>query len=349
MPWPVQYRTLRLDVDGTSYIRTPDFHKTMNEHDKRGMAWRFNGSWTTYQPKKTRTYKNLDRLGVESEDQFWNVMQEFKTAGHQPPPSLGSVFREYMKKANIKTRRPSITSPFYRAIFGGWQKALHRGSYNDTCYVYDINRAYRWSASAGLPDLFTAHYTKDLSWPIALYVVTECRPQLPFTDRRSVAVLTSEQRDTFGIVDAKVLHGIGFRDTIDLSPLFQQIDLELPLSSKRIGQTFWGSWNTYHGVEQIGFANMKSRELRNIFYNPVWCAFITARVKQRLWHWRNISLHFYSDSIITKEPIPTGTEHGDWKHVATYPSIFIKSPGVFRVGPKWVKHAGFKHDEVIPF
>ncbi|OLD88148.1 MAG: hypothetical protein AUG85_05455 [Gemmatimonadetes bacterium 13_1_20CM_4_66_11] len=318
--WPAWYRKIE-PSSGASYIRTQDFHTAVHTHEKRGIAWKFNGEWTTYNPNKSVSYKNLDRLGVDTESDFWTLMDEAQRANIKPPSSLSSIFIEYAQRRHIRWSRFSPKSPFFGTAFGGWERLMFQGGeYAAPIFLYDMNKAYRWSASVGMPDLSTAHRTKSFYAPHAIYLATNIKPFFPFANRNSTVILTSEERDAYGCDSATVLKGVAFRDTIDITPVFEDIDAAFPSVSKRIGQAFWGTWNSHRVVQQVGMLSGKMHELRNLYYNPIWAAFVTGRVKMRCWHWRNITLRVYCDSIMTTEPIPTGSDPGEWKLVREYPS-----------------------------
>src|SRR3990167_1495156 len=180
-------------LEGTCYVRTPDFPAAFRRHGPRGHAWRFHDAWTTYCPNRRVTYKSYDRLGAATADEFWSIMACAKAAGCDPPTSLGSLFTATGQR--IPFPRSSVIAPFLGASFGGWQEALRRGDFRGHVYHYDLRKAYRWAACAGLPELRTAYPTKEWDAPRAIYLVQVPAGAIPYRRTPGVAIVTSEERD----------------------------------------------------------------------------------------------------------------------------------------------------------
>lgn len=351
MTWPavlpIDLQTVR---EGTCYIPVRKFPEALAKHRPKGQAWRFGGKWTTYCPSRSLAYKNIDRLNPLSDEDFWQVLAEAQAAGMNPPTSFGDFF---MSCYRAPLARGSITSPFRHFTFGGWQAALQRGAFHGRFYLYDLNSAYRWAASAGLPHPGTAYYTLDFTKPSALYVVDLPIAIVPYQRGGGLTVITSEERDFFGLTDCKnlrVLYGMAFRAQLDLSDTFRKIDARFPKCAKRISRAFWGLWNTTRAPEQVSWKHgEKVRQMKNPFYNPIWAAFVTARVKLRLALHRKDALRVFVDSILMPEEIQTGPGVGEFKLVDTFKDVWIRHAGYWGAGDATLAQTGKRPGDLTPF
>lgn len=345
MSWPAWYKTLE-PVEGTCYIRPHDFPQALGRHDRRGQAWKYQDRWTTYCPNRRVSYKAIDRLSPESEDEFWSIMHAAKDAGLNPPTSYAELFLSCYR---APMPRVTVRSPFLGFRFGGWQEAFRRGPASGTVYHYDLNKAYRWSASCGLPDLRTARPTWDFSCPSAVYLVTGLKVgSIPY--RRVPPgipqMVTSEERDALGLLDQGrnigIIRGYRFSDTISLQDTFTQLDKKFsPAIVSRISRAFWGMWNTRTAPEILSWKHgEKIRQMRNPWFNPVWSAFITSRVKLRLNVFHGRMLHCFVDSVHVTDELPTGEAPGEWRLVGTYKNYWCRAPGQWGDGSYTLKHTG---------
>lgn len=319
---PIGYRNLH-QSDGVSYIREEEFNHVIAIHQSRGWLWKFDGTPTSYAPNKKLMFKNLDRLRFDTEDQFWTFIEDVKRAEMKPPTSLSGVFVACAKRERLSWRTYAPKAPFYGRMFGPWMEQIFRGGeYTAPVFLYDINQAYRWSGTVGLPDLNSAYRTRDFREPHAIYLVKNAKPYFPPpVDRETdgTFVMTSEERDAYQIDSADVVHGVAFRnERVDVQRVFDRIDTEFPSVAKAVSQSYWGIWSSPKSVQQIGMLSGSTRELRNIYYNPVWAAFVTGRVKIACWLKRDVTLRIYCDSIMSTAAIPTGTEPGEWKLVKEF-------------------------------
>lgn len=344
MPWPAWYQTTE-PSEGTCYIRGMYLPSMVEKHRRSGQAWRYNHKWTTYCPNRRLSYKALDRLMPENEDDFWQIMDAARRAGLQPPTSFADLF---LSTYHAPMPRVSVCAPFVGFRFGGWQEAFRRGQAPGRVYQYDLNKAYRWSASCGLPDLRTAYPTRDFTKPYAIYSVRGIPPGvIPYRRVPSdeVHMVTSEERDAFKLTDVRslrILKGFAFSRSIDLSDTFRNIDTQFSRSiAARISRAFWGLWNTRTAPEQIGWKHgEKIRQMRNPWYNPIWSAFITSRVKLRLNVFRGRMLHCFVDSVHVQDELPTGDQPGDWKLVGTFDRFWCRAPGRWGDGEYTLKWCG---------
>lgn len=341
--WPAWYRTIEPNR-GTCYVPHYDFPAAIARHNKHGQAWKYNGRYTTYCPNRRVTFKALDRLGVEDEKEFWSLVAAVKQAGISPPTSYANVFLSCYR---APMPRVSPRSHFYGFRFGGWQEAFRRGESHRTVYQYDLNKAYRWAASCGLPDLRSARRTWDFDSPCAVYLVSGLRPgAIPYrrVPAESYHMVTSEERDALALDlrRATVHVGVSFTRTCSLVETFEALDRRFPVSVvARVSRAFWGMWNTTTAPEVVSWTKgERSRTMKNPWYNPIWSAFITSRVKLRLNLHRARMLHCFVDSLHVTDQLPTGTEPGDWKLVGEYKRFWCRAPGQWGDGDYTMKWTG---------
>ena len=241
--------------------------------------------------------------------------------------------------------RVSVIAPFART-FGGWQEVFWKGTWWGKVWHYDMRKAYRWAGCQGLPKMGTAYRTKDWDAPCAVYVCELWGDTKPYARSYGVHVVTSEERDQLKITPKRVLFGVGFRDQVDLTPVFARIDRLFPQCRDRISQSYWGMWNAIKGAEQVTWKSGHCvRELRNPMFNPIWAAFITSRVKLRLIPFLPIMLHCFVDSMLTKELVVTGDRIGDWVLKESFRSVWIRGPGIWGERDRTIKHCGLTRSE----
>lgn len=146
----------------------------------------------------------------------------------------------------------------------------------------------------------------------------------------------------FGLHDCEVHAGIAFAKTIDMVPVWKEIETKFPYCKDRISKAFWGLWNAKRFPEAVSWKSgaLRAHFLPNPFYNPVWSAFITSRVKMRIVPWLRETVHVFADSVITTCEMPTGVGVGDWKLVDHFKDWWGHWPGHYNDGEHVVKHSG---------
>src|SRR6266508_78304 len=324
MPWPAFFNATEGFKEGTSYIPSYKFHEALNHHGRRGQGWKFNGQFTTYCPSRSVSYKCVTRLFPTTEapfdeKNFWQTLECIRAAELDPPTSFGDLWLDVYRQP---MPRVSPVSPFYGRTFGGWQEARRYGKIPGRVYHYDLNKAYRWSACLGLPDLTTSYPTKDFTKRSAIYIVVLPSGLIPWHRAPGLYVLISEERDVLGLdsVKVKVVYGIAFSRNSSLTMSFDALEKKYPAGIvSKVSRAFWGLWNTRHGPTQCSWKHgVKETPRRNPWYNPIWSAYITSRVKMRVATFLRTTVHIHVDAIWTTEPIPTGEQPGDWKLLGQY-------------------------------
>lgn len=354
MGWPALLLSAG-DAEGTHYIRGRDFPEVMRRHYPKGQAWKYRGKWTTYVPSRKLAYKNVDRFGDGNgrpitEETFWTVIRESQAAGINPPTSYADM---WLSCYDLKMPRATPIAPFRGFRFGGWEATYFRGTWDAPAYLYDLNSAYRWAASCGLPDVNSGFPTKSWNHERGVWLARIPMNRIPYARAGGVMMVTSEERDMFALqtaTDCYPIYGFAFRRDLDVAHVFDRVEQRFPASAKKISRAFWGMWNTNQAPEQVSWKHgEKSRMLRNPFYNPIWSAFITSRVKMRLAPWIPHALSVYVDGIIMKEPmIPTGPELGAFRLQREFPrGLWIKWAGHWGDDDGAIKHAGIPADHLV--
>lgn len=322
------------------YLPACAMESAIVKHGRSGQAWQFRKHWKTYRPGGGVVYKSLEGLNPEGEIDFWRIMQSNHRQGLPPPSSFGSIFHRLCR---LPWPRKSVVAPFRALTCGAWSQALTKGVFREKIYHYDLNSAYRWAGCQGLPSLKSGQRVFDLDADRAVFLVEFDEASKPpwFTDK--IGMVTSEELRATNI-RPRLLFGVQFRDWLDLTPVFSQVDKRFPHCYKRISRAYWGRWNGETEVHQHGWkSGHKIRSLPNPLHNPIWAHYITSRVKLRLHEAQQTvgAVHVQVDAVLCRDPLPVSQEVGAWKLVHEYPDgIWIHNTGQWGHGKFVVKRMG---------
>lgn len=272
--------------------------------------------------------KSADKFSVkhagnqEVFDEFIREATEFKCPR---PSSYSSVFHAMFPTAAIPR---SVNAQFEGQFAGGWEEAKTTGVLRGRWLKYDLNSAYLWASTLGLPRPSTFRYTDDISNKASMYALElaaniDTLPY-PFNQRRLVNA-TLEEIDLYSLPIKRVISGVTWDDYLDedvVTRIINQMSF-----GKEVSKAYWGLWCSTTTVRCT--TQKKTWELRNNALNLVWAHVLISRVKARVWSESKNAAHVFVDSIITQDTLPTGTRVGDWRLDAEYAN-----------GVK-VKHAGF--------
>jgi hypothetical protein len=192
----------------------------------------------------------------------------------------------------------------------------------------------------------TAYPTRDFSVPYGVFLVTNLPVgAIPWnrTSRNAVHMVTSEERNALDLpADTPVIKGFAFTDTVKLDEIFSKVDTFSKSIASRISHSFWGLWNTQRAPEAVSWKHgEKIRRMKNPWYNPIWSAFITSRVKLRIAVYRGRAIHCATDSVhLAGQEIETGDKPGDWKLVGTYDKFWCRKPNGWGDGEHTIKWSG---------
>lgn len=341
--WPVWYRSP--DGGGTVYLPAEKMQGMIEKHGFSGQAWQFRRMWKTYRPGGGVMYKAIDSLSPKDEEDFWHIMQSNYLQGFPPPTSFAGIFH---RCCFLPWPRISVIAPFHNAVAGAWSLAIEKGVFREKVYQYDINSAYRWSACQGLPSLKSGKRVYNFESDRSVFLVEFDERNKPpwFTDK--TGLITSEELQQLQI-RPRLLFGVQFRDWLDLSPVFKEIDKRFPYCFKRIGRAFWGRWNGRYAVQQHGWKDgHKVRQLDNPLHNPIWAHYITSRIKLRLQQavQQVGAFHVQVDAVLCRDQLPVSSEVGGWKLVNEFErGVWVQNTGQWGHGQFVVKRMGLTQRE----
>ena len=152
------YRNVAVGYD--SYLADPEI---MDLLPGASRSWRFNGKVRSMQ-LHGGYMKSLSGFGDHANDEwdFLTLMQDLYERGIKRPSSYSSVFHSLVKSPFIKW---SFNGPFVDWFAGGWEEAKFTGEQYGKHFQYDINSAYLWSLTEGLPDTRT-YRAEDYPHPV---------------------------------------------------------------------------------------------------------------------------------------------------------------------------------------
>jgi len=294
-----------------------------------------------------KSLHQFDRHG-HTEETFLSLMEECQRHGVERPASYSSVFHEKFKSPRVSF---SVNKYFADEFAGGWQEAIEPGMHQQHLRKYDLNSAYLWAGSQGLPNVSRGLDYSEQIKPNGLYlleIVPKIGTPFPFCRTRLV-VAEAEDVETYSLEVLRVVGGVTWGSGVSGQ---QIIDTVQRFSFwKQIGRSYWGRWASNRKVRCRTFDYFgdvrKEWELGNPFRNYVWATIIVNRVKRRLFTSGVKMLHVFVDSIITPGILPINEKIGGWKLEKEYPTgLKILGTGWYGVpGQKPEKHVGMSLEE----
>lgn len=290
--------------------------------------------------------KSLDQFDKHTEcASFMAMLQECQRNGVTRPSSYSDCFHQLFQSPRVPY---SVNHYFAEHFAGGWQEARETGKVRGHLFKYDLNSAYLWSGSQGLPDTQSFSYTDVLAHPDALYLVRIVpNPAAPFPfNRLPIVIAQLADIDLYALTVLEVIGGVRWTRQIDGDEILKVVNRFS--FYKAIGRSYWGRWGSLAPIRcktlRADATVNKEWPLRNGLLNFVWAQLIINRVKRRVFETDASPIHIFVDSIITRKRVSTGTGLGDWKLVDDYRrGLEILGPGWYGVpGGPLIKHAGAK-------
>jgi len=289
--------------------------------------------------------KAIDRFSlrhVVTEEAFNEFLRECTFFGCPRPSSYSSVFHTVYKSPRVRWSLHAIFSDWFA---GGWQQARRVGTLPGAWHQYDLNSAYLWAVTRGLPDVKSMRVSQQFGrWP-GMYALELTRPietlPYPFNTNKFVNATTAEI-DAYALPVARILGGVIWSGEIDGAPI---VDAIKQFSfAKECARSFWGRWCSTLPVE-CATRSGKRWELPNPVQNFVWAHLVVSRVKTRVWLEARNAAHIFVDSIITTDQLPTGEGLGQWRKVQEYVNgVRIKHAGYYGDTHQWSKTSGTQRD-----
>lgn len=290
-----------------------------------------------------KSLNQFDRHGMD-EATFMGFLAECERHGVERPSSYADVFHQLFVSPHI----PYTVNHFFIDHFAGaWQEAREMGIVKGHLFKYDLNSAYLWSGTQGLPKPHTFRYCDDLHTRDALFLLKiEPNVDAPFPfNRHKYVVAQRADIDLYELDVKRVVAGVQWRGQIDGDEILKVTDRFS--FRKQIARSYWGRWASKKPIrcatlEKDTAKIRKEWNLRNPALNYVWAQLIINRVKRRVYEYDPCPIHVFVDSIITRHQITTSTDIGGWKLVGEYPrGLSVLGPGWYGVpGGKLEKHAG---------
>lgn len=325
-----------------SYVGVIDLQRIARSDDAR-VIYRYGEYIRTVRLAGNVFWKNRDVFGmIAAEDstfaEFLRECQE--TARCRMPSSFGTPFHKLFRSPALPR---SINAPFSNFFRGGWQVARFLGKKREDFYHYDLNSAYLWSSTLGLPRTDTLEYAPDVRTDLdGVYLIDQGEPRdelLPYPfSTESIVIASLDEIEIYNLNIRRVLAGFTWRDVL-LPDAVTSVVSKFSFA-KQTARAYWGRWAS---IAQIECDNKtKKWYLRNPIQNYIWAHLIVSRVKMRVFQEASDAVHVFVDSVIVPRKMETSKELGGWKLVKEYlGGVRIEGPGRFGAlrGPL-DKHAG---------
>lgn len=291
-------------------------------------------------------FKRLSVFGphhTNTQESFAEFLRENAYYGSPRPGSYFSAFHEQFFSPRIKR---SINSVFAHNSKYAWQGALEHGPLQGSWKRYDLNQAYLWSTTQGLPDCRTLRASSKLGVLPGLYsltIIPDLSLPYPF-DRFENVNASTEEIDAYGLHIRRIHGGVVWQG-IEPEDLCTSVIKQFSFA-KDVSKGFWGRWASEEPLEISTHAGSRWTVPNNKL-NLVWAHMVVSRVKMRLFNVvrTHRTAHVYVDSVITTGELPTGTSLGEWKLEKEYrDGLFVGWPGGY--GPRagnLDSHTGVKY------
>lgn len=335
------FPSLRADVGMDSYVSGADLVRIVKTEDMR-VVYRYGEYIRTVRLAGSVYWKNRDTFGrVAVEDEhFSEFLKECQqTARCRMPSSFGSPFHKLFYSPALPR---SVNAPFANFFRGGWQEARLLGKRSGAFYLYDINSAYLWSSTLGLPLTETLELQFDVRTDLdGCYVIDQGEPrqELPYPfSAESVVIASLDEIESYNLNIRKVLAGFTWRDVLKpdaITSVVSQFSF-----SKQMARAYWGRWASVLRIECDN--GQRKWKLRNPIQNYIWAHLIVSRVKLRIYEEAKDAAHVFVDSVLVPRTMPTSPQLGGWKLVKEYlDGVRIEGPGRFgAMRGKLDKHSG---------
>lgn len=293
--------------------------------------------------------KSLISWREENETAIRDAIEEMReSAGVSMPSGYADAFRARFTGPRVSWSHQVHLAEWFR---GAWQAALRPGVHLGRWRLYDMQSAYLWAATQGLPDPASYYQTRSTAHKAhALYLVRLAGvahgAPYPYDTETTVLATGAEIRD-YGLDVDEIICGIAWRRAYPVRRIMDAIECWSPQLAKRVARCYWGGWASGARVECVTRSNRW--ELPPLGRNVAWAHLIVSRVRQRLADVARGAAHVFVDSVLTQSEIATGAALGDWRLVRTYEKgIRVGGPGAYgpAAGPL-DKHAGVARNSPV--
>lgn len=319
------------DMGSNAYVLRADLAEIVRAK-QAVVVYRFGEYIRTVRLPDNTWWKSADAFGKTACDEktFRAFLAEcLFTANCYMPGSFGTPFHKLFHSPRLPRTINALYESFFR---GGWQSAPYIGKHPGRFYQYDMNSAYLWSSTLGLPLCNTLEFQTDVRTDLdGCYIIDmgEPRDDLPYPFSQERVVMASlDEIEMYNLNIRAVRGGYTWRDC--LAPDAVTSVVGRFSFAKQLARAYWGRWASLANIE----CESKTRKwrLRNPVTNYLWAHMIVSRVKMRIFETTQEAHHIFVDSIIVPHKVDTSATLGGWKLVKEYlDGIRIEGPG--RYGP----------------
>lgn len=311
--------------------------------------------------KSTENFGYDEDLAYECLE-IWNSIktdvQKNKKYGYKGYPSSPASFINNNKlKHNV---RWSTNIKFKSFFTGGWIENMKSGFTMQPVYHYDINKAYLWALSQGLPKRVFP-YTKTMKHHLFVVRQQDKNHYIPSIYNTSLCIYDEDDMDFFGI-KGEVIDAVSWNDNqaYVYDNIMEFENVLPPKAFKMLQKSFWGRWAADNELLVDHYRDgklIKSRSLKNNFQNYVWSTIIIHRIIRSVFsQWLLLDgINVYVDAILSRKEMENnyiGNDIGKWKLENKFENgIYIDRPGTWDVLPltskkriTWYKHSGFSFE-----
>jgi hypothetical protein len=324
-----------------SYVRGAQLSSLLGAH--RGQlrrVWSVNGKAVTLEFQGGGIAKSIDAFEAkhwETESAFDEFLRECRDLECPRPASYGSVFHAQFRSPKILH---SFNYPFAPYFVGAWQGHAGAGIYRGEHHKYDLNSAYLWASTMGLPHPASFRMAERIGRHSGMFLVEHIpRNGLPYPFYASPVVLAStDEIEVYGLNVTRVIRGVTWTDYLDSDAVTSV--MKRASFGKLMSRAYWGRWCSTALLECSN--GRRSWYMRNHVLNIPWAHTLVSRVKMRVWEHASHAIHVFVDSIITTDKLPTGDKLGDWRLERSYPDgVKVRRAGFY--GPasgEWERTSG---------
>lgn len=312
--------------------------------------WKVAGRLVSLQLKGGGVVKATDCFPdyAHSENDMLTFLDQCLQIGVVRPSSYADLFAQRFNSPRVTWTYNSFFTEWFA---GGWEQARRVGLLSGTFNRYDLNSAYLWSLTQGLPHVDSFRYTDHIEYEAddavkpGLYLISLGEPHqhlpYPFNLSRPYVIASHEEIETYELRPTVVHSGVTFRPMPTVQHMVDLIyDTPCP---KFVARSYWGRWVSSANVHCHATSTGNEWPMRNPILNVVWAHLIVSRVKLRVWRDCPSAAHVFVDSVITEHLLPTGVSLGDWRLEERYLSgVQIRGPGIYGPPTHLTKHAGAK-------
>lgn len=310
--------------------------------------WKVNGRLVSVQLKGGGVAKPLDCFPeyANNEGELMQFLDDCLRIGVVRPSSYSDLFAQRYRSPRVLWTYNSFFADWFA---GGWEQARQTGILPGSWNRYDLNSAYLWALTKGLPDVRTFRFTRHIQRSDVggvkpgLYLITLHKPRYdlpyPFNTSRKYVVASSDELEAYDIDPMYVHSGITYKMLPTVQDMVDLIyDTPCP---KLVARTYWGRWVSKASVFCHAPSTGREWPIRNPILNVAWAHLIVSRVKLRLWQDCPDAAHVFVDSVITLRDLPVGRELGSWRLEERYlDGVQIRGPGIYGTPSQLQRHAG---------